>query len=402
MFTAFVAGAAAVVPLFFKQNIGLAFLAAVIGAVVLLLASRLLGRGQRDVGIAALLAVLTGAAVTLIAALLLIQFTAGLGNYLHWTIGFAAQRRMPGLAAMAGVYREPMLLWMLPCVAAGVALARSKWAKIRWARWFALVLLAAPFVCTLISFVIADDADDRADSLLALWPLLMILAAAMVLVDLRRGLSLRALLPAIVLATINGTLLSQQLWGSTYAIWPLLVVLLADLLLVLETGLAKVTMAAVVAGTLLVCGGTYTASEERLSYAEFPEGPVAHATIPELAGMATPGPYVANLEELLRFAAREIPAGDGLILLPGEDPFYFATGRAPRFPVQLFDPATDPYSPDEVAAEARAHGIRWLIVKQKLQIKADPTPQREAVLAALLKDFRLSARLRGYDVYRRP
>ena len=399
---AFAAGTAAVVPLFFKQNIGLVFLAAVVGAVLLLLGARLLGRGQGDVETEALLAVLAGAAAALFAALVVIHFSFGLGNYVHWTIGFAAQRRMPGLAAMAGVYREPLLLWMLPCVVVGAGLARSSRAKAWWARGLALALLAAPFVWTLVSFWIADDADDRADSLLALWPLLLIVAAGLVLLELRRGLSLRALLPAIVLATINGTLLSQQLWGSTYAIWPLLVVLLADFVLVMEAGLARVALAAVVAGTLLVCGGMYTASEERLSYADFPEGPVMHASAPALAGMATPGPYLPDFEELLRYAAKEIPAGDGVILLPGEDPFYFATGRVPRFPVLLFDPATDPYSPEEVAAEARGRGIGWVVVKRELQIKADPTPEREAVLAALLRDFKLSARLGGYDIYRRP
>jgi hypothetical protein len=51
--------------------------------------------------------------------------------------------------------------------------------------------------------------------------------------------------------------------------------------------------------------------------------------------------------------------------------------------------------------EARLHRIRWLIVKRELQIKEDPAPQREATLKALLQDFTLSARLHGYDVYRR-
>jgi hypothetical protein len=397
-----VAGAAAVLPLFFKQNIGLVFLAGMVGAVVLLLGARWLGGGRDGVSARALLAVLAGAAVALIAALLLIEFTTGLGNYVHWTIGFAAQRRMPGLTAMVGVYQEPRLLWMLPCVAAGVALLRTGLRKALWARVLALGLLAAPFVWTLVSCAIAEDADDRTDSLLALWPLLLVLSAVLALVNLRRGLSLRALLPAIVLATINGTLMSQQLWGSTYAIWPLLMVLVADLLLVLDEGPARAAMAAVIAGTLLVCGGVYVAGEERLSYAQFLEGVAVHTTVPALAGMATPGPFLPEFEELLRFAAVHIPASDGVILIPGEDPFYFATGRTPRFPVLLWDPATDPYPPDEVAEEARARGIRWLIVKRNLQIKADMTPQREDVLRLLLKEFKPMVRLEGYDVYRRP
>jgi hypothetical protein len=134
---------------------------------------------------------------------------------------------------------------------------------------------------------------------------------------------------------------------------------------------------------------------------QLPNGPEEHSTFPQLAGMAVVGPYLPDFEELLRYAAANIPLSDGLILIPGEDPFYFVTGRVPRFPVLLFDPATDPYLPSQVVEEARLHQINWLIVKRRLQIKEDPTPQREATLKALLQDFTLSDQLHGYDVYRR-
>jgi hypothetical protein len=158
----------------------------------------------------------------------------------------------------------------------------------------------------------------------------------------------------------------------------------------------------VISVTLLVCGGLYTASEERLSYAQLPEGPVVHSTIPALKGISISGPYLPEFEELLNFAASEIPFSEGLILIPGEDPFYFATGRVPQFPVLLFDMATDPYSPAQLAEEAQRRNIRWLIVKRNLQIKEDTTPQREATIEALQQVFLPYRKLSGYDVYRRP
>jgi len=410
----FAAGAGVVLPLFFKQNIGLPLMAVAVGVILLMIAARLVGRtgeSRAAASIPALLAVLAGAGAAVMAGGLLLQFTAGLGNYLHWTIRFAMERRLPGFKDMLGIYLEPSLLWTLPCVASALFLVRSRWAKAVWARLLALALLAAPFLSTLLALFFSDDADDRAGSLLALWPLVLTLSLALALFYLVRGQINRALVPAALLAAIHGTLLSQQLWGSTYAIWPLLVLLVAEMIAFLasfrQSGATRAgwsleaALSVVIAATLLVCGGLYMASEERLSYIDLPDGPIVHSTLPQLKGMAMPGPYLPDFEELLRFAAADIPASDGLILLPGEDPFYFATGRIPQFPVLLFDPATDPYSPDQTLELARASNIRWLIVKRELQIKADVTPQREATMKALLGDFKPYARLTGYDVYRR-
>ena len=452
-----IAGAALPLPLFFKQNIGLPLLLAAFALVLLLFAARLMRRtpashgspgatvlernqsnsahGEilqggfflrknplkgRAVGYiysdSAIAAVLGGAIATLLAAGLLLHFTAGLGNYIHWTIQFASERRLPGFKEMLAVYAEPSLLWWLPGVAAALLLLRGRFVNALWARLAALGLLAAPFLWTVASLFLTPDSDDRAANLLALWPLLLVLSGALTLYNLCRDPSLRAVLPAIVLVTINGTMLSQQLWGSTYAIWPLLILLIAEMIAFLASldlaGAAAGTvprtlplaplLAAVISTTLLLCGGLYTASEERLSYAQLPEGPVARSGVPELRGMAVPGPYLPDFEELLRFAANEIPLSDGIILIPGEDPFYFATGRAPQFPVLLFDNATDPYSPAQLAEQARSRNIRWLIVKRDLQLKEDPTPQREAALKALQQVFVPYRKLGSYDVYRRP
>jgi phage tail protein X len=415
----FIAGAALPLPLFFKQNIGLPFLLAALALILLLLIAKKLRCRlvlQDNPGVAALGAMLAGAAAMLLAAGLLLHFTAGVGNCIHWTIQFAGERRLPGFQTMLAIYAEPSLLWWIPCVAAALVLLHSRLAKALWARLVALGLLAAPFVWTLAGLFLSSDAEDRATDLIVLWPLLLVLSGALTLWNLCREWSVRALLPVLLLVAINGTLLSQQLWGSTYAIWPLLVILIAEMIVFLvsiepaQTGAETAplglfvapALAAVIAATFAVCGGLYTFSEERLDYVQLPEGPVVHATAPALRGMADPGPFLPDFEELLRFAANEIPVSDGLILIPGEDPFYFATGRVPQFPVLLFDRSTDPLSPEQLIAEARKRNIRWLIVKRNLQIKEDVTPQREETLKALQQVFLPYRKLGSYDVYRRP
>jgi hypothetical protein len=430
----FAAGVLACVPLFFKQNMGLPFLAAVVGAAVLLVVVR---RDRLPVYI------LLGAGAGMSAALVALHFTVGLGNYLHWTIQFASQRRLPGLQLMAGVYSDSNLLWMLGCVAAGALLvgweavvshpSRKSAARMGhpgsslgrrvgqpWvAKGAGFLLLAAPFLWALASLFIYDDADERGDALLALWPLLLAVAAvAAVAVLLReRRLTLRLLVPFILLAAVHGTLMSQQLWGSTYGIWPLLVLLVAGILAALGGGEARSypvsaihpsdkrpslgapAMAAVFSVTLVVCGAFYTASEERLSYVHIPAGPAMRSDFPELAGMAAPGPWLPQFDELLRYAEAKIPPRDGIVLIPGEDPFYFATGRVPEFPVLLFDPATNPYSPEQVARLAVDHDIHWLIIKRDLQLTADPSPDTAALRRVEAAEFKMVDRLRGYDIY---
>jgi hypothetical protein len=189
----------------------------------------------------------------------------------------------------------------------------------------------------------------------------------------------------------------------------LLALLVADLLAFLDGCLSLrarshwfvPALAALISVTLLVCGGFYTASEERLSYANLPDGPPARSAFPQLAGLATPGPYLPEIDDLLRYAKANIPFDDGIVLIPGEEPFYFATGRVPRFPVPFFDPTIDPYSPAEIADLVQSNNIRWLIVKRDLQTREDPTPDRPETMNLLMREFMLAAHLRGYDVYRR-
>jgi hypothetical protein len=401
----FCTGAACVLPLFVKQNMGLPFLAAVATALLALIVAE--GVRSRSVR-SKYAAVLLGMAGATAMALAIIAATAGVHNYFYWTVHFAAQRRMPGFGSVLAVYAQPSLLWMGPVVAAGLALCRSRFAKTAWGGVLASALVAAPFVYSLIYLLVQDDADERADNLLALWPLWMLAALAVALYALRRGVRMRTLMPLIVLAAIHGTFLSQQLWGSTYALWPLLVLLIAGALAELTHTLRSVAIgvAAAASVTLAICGGLYAASLERLNYIDIPEdAPVVFAQTGlaqtgALKGMADRGPYLTNLDELVVFAAREIPADDALLLLPGEDPFYYATGRTPRFPVTLFDPATDPYSATQLMDQARKRNVRWVIVKRVLQSKANVMPEFDQTLELVEGEFALYRRLQGYDVYR--
>jgi hypothetical protein len=386
------AGAATVLPLFFKQNMGLPFLAAVAaGTLILLVVEFVQKRSIRNALQSYPAHMLAGIAAALLVSVAAIAFTAGLGNYLHWTVQFAAQRRLPGMASMLSVYQQPSFFWTIPTLAAGLALCHTRFITRASVRVAAFGLIAAPLFASTIYLFIQDDADERADNLLALWPLWLLAAFVMALFELRRGITLGRLMPFFVLAAINGTFMSQQLWGSTYSLWPLLLILVAGILARLPRP-AAIATAAMFWATFLICGGLYAISLERLSYIQIPDALLEHSSLPAFRGVAAHGAFLPNLDELVNFAAREVPPGDALLVLPGEDPFYYATGRTPQFPVLLFDPTTDPYSPAELLAESRRLNVRWVILKRVLQLNTDPLPESTETHQLIAQEFAIYRR----------
>ena len=374
------AGAACVVPLLIKQNIGFAFLA----AAVLLHA---LARRWR---------VVAGAAMTSAVAAALVALLFGFGNYVRWTIDFAAARRLPPLSDVAGMFADPVVWWCAAAIAGGALLMRRlssrRAARSERLRWLGAILLVAPWIWMAARFYLSDDPVEREINLLRLWPAILIAA---VVVAPRR-------MTFLLLAAIAGAFLSQGNWGSTYGIWPLLVLLLA---LIFEgagePARAHVAAAAVIALLTLHSAWPYVANNDRLTYTKWSEGPLRASSLPALRGLRARGDWLPQFEELVAFAGANIPRGDGILFLPGEDLFYFATGRRPHFPVLMFDRTVNPYSPAEIASLADARGIRWLIVKRRLVINGDPYTDQAATIALLRPRFAPFARLANYDVYRR-
>jgi hypothetical protein len=401
-FLTFLVGIIFVIPLFVKQNTGLAFLATATIAIVIQMAleSR---RRQRVSGYAWFL---SGMAAGLGAAMLLLHFTVGLRNYIHWTIQFAASRRLPRLSEMFAAYRNPLLLLWLAAFAAGALYWRNQRDR-RLLSFLSISLMAAPFVWTVVYLFVEEDASERAERLLALWPVLLFVSLLFAVWSAKQGLTIARILPFILIGTVQGAFLSQQLWGSTYAIWPLLILLFAGVLADLyrlggERSSREIALLAGVAAlSLLVSGAFYVASHERLNYANLSDGELTRSDLPALAGLSMRGPWIPQFEELVRFSEREIPRDQGLLMIPGEDLFYYATGRRPRFPVLMFDHTINPYSPEQIIELTRRRNICWLILKKNLQMYGEPVEEKGRLLDLLRMDFALVRSLANYEIYRR-
>jgi hypothetical protein len=335
------------------------------------------------------------AALTL--ALAALSATVGLANYRAWTITFAAQRRLPAFGPMLEIYRQPPLLWLLPPVL--IAFVLTSLRPNRILRIAIPVLLATPVITTAILFFLADDLDDRADNFLALWPLLLVTAIAALCWHFRKPYLPSLVLPTLALTAIHGTFLSQQLWGSTYAIWPFALLLAAWLLACLPPSVALEPIAWSIAAVLTLCGALYSSSHERLTYTDLAYGAPIPAQLPVLHGLAARGTYVPEFEQLLLFAARSIPPNDAVLELPGEDPFFYATARVPALPAVLFDHTTNPYTPDQLVAQALQHHVRWILWKTHLQSVAQPLDDPDRILALIRQHYTLAQHLAGYDIY---
>jgi hypothetical protein len=342
----FFVGLAAVLPLFIKQNIGLAFLAAFIVLALMAREWRLLG------GIASGLAI----AVALVAAIF------GTGNYIQWTVRFAAARRLPPIGEVLSIYIDPTLMWWLALLVAGALVMRRY-------RAVGVAVATIPFLWSIVRIVMADDPLEREINLLRSWPLLLVCGTIAAIAD-------RELVPLLLIAAVHGAFLSQSTWGSTYGIWPLVIIIAAY-------AMRRAPIALPIAFTLaLLAGGIpYVVKSERLTYAKLDFD------------------WRSGFEELVRWSEAHIPRQDAIVCIPGEDLFYFTTGRRPRFPVLMFDRTINPYDARTIAALARERNVRWVIVKERLQINGTPMENRDETLRLLTEGGHIVARLRNYIVW---
>ncbi len=404
-------------PLFVKQNTGLLFLLSSLG----LLGALAIWRKLKHERVRHYVLTIVAALVSLAVAMLLIQRIAGLGNYWHWTIRFAAERRTPARAEMLEIYTAKMNFVWLGMMAAAIVVTWFNRSRNRWLQITAAALFAFPFLWPAIYLLRESDPSERAERLINVWPVLLIASFILAAITIARRQGIAKILPFIILAAIQGCFMSQQLWGSTYAIWPLFAILFAMTLVELSrfvrfdaartaqsdersSVLNWITLPVTIgiALSLFIAGFFYVRSHERLSYANLDEGELHHAILPRLKGLSTRGDWIPSFEELVHYANATIPPDAGILLLPGEDAFYYATGRRPQFPVLLFDHTVNPYSPEQIRDLCRERNIQWLIVKQDLQNEEDAVDQeKERITAALEDDFEQVESLTNYDIYKR-
>jgi hypothetical protein len=462
----FICGAVLVLPIFIKQNVGLVFTGSATASLLVLFAIDVYCRRA----LRSYISLFAGLILSFGFVLFLLHRTAGLQNYIHWTVSFAVQRRTPALGEMIGIYRDPSLKWWLLLIVLGIvgnAFARrqsepsvkvgsqehSNRSK-RLLSGLSLVSVTIPFMWPVVYLFLDTDSSERAERLVNLWPLVLILSLAATVIAISQGVRIsfrgdaksrqrqlkessspfyqqdapplvsptsgswwmvQIFLPLIIIATVHGSFMSQQLWGSTYALWPLFTILIATTIASLPQKATRFNdnqqsaivnrqlpiLISLVSVSLLISGFFYLRSHERLDYANLDDGELTHSDLPPLKGLVTRGSWLPDFEELVAYTDKNIPRDQGILYLPGEDLFYYTTGRVPQFPVLMFDHTVNPYSPQEIVDLARARNIQWLIVKDDLQLEEEPLAQKDELINLLEKDFESVDSLNNYEIYKR-
>ncbi len=400
----FLTGMLLVLPLFFKQNIGMAFLGSTGIALLVMIVVGL----WRKTPVRPYLLLIAGSIVGLGVVLMIVHNTFGIENYKYWTLTFAMLRRTPPLNEMFAIYTGPVLALWVVLFLVGAFLFRQDAGVKRWPSVLAVTLMSVPFVWPVIYLLLDADASERGERLVAVWPIVLIASFLLAYIFVRRQRGITAALPFILICTINGVFLSQQLWGSTYGIWPLLMILIGVcLVLIFPVGENRsrfgiTAFTGIISISLLVAGGFYVYSNDRLDYVNFQDGEMAHSKLPQLQGLSMRGDWLPDFDELVDYTETHIPREDGILYLPGEDLFYYTTGRHPHFDVLLFDVTNNPYGPADIRNRVIASDIQWIIVKNDTEIEADSTIDSKTAIFDLLKpDFRSVDSLNNYEIYKR-
>jgi hypothetical protein len=400
----FMLGLLVVVPLFIKQNIGLAFLASTGAWLLASIIVNLLKKRSIRPAVLILLGIVLGIA----AAAEIIERAVGLDVYWFWTIKFAGSRRAPAITDMLQMYQDWMVaFWVVLLLLGAFLLLRTKDGK-WWKAAIWILVMAAPFIWPVIYLAVDQDPSERAERLTEFWPILFIACVVLTYLFVRRLKGVALALPFIIVASANGVFMSQQLWGSTYGIWPLLIMLIAILLRQLSDpeeptrAVVVTTLASLISASLILAGTFYVYSNERLDYVELEDGELHHSTLPQLSGMAMRGDFLPDFEELVRWTNENIPREDGIVLMPGEDLFYYTTGRVPKFPILTFDYSYNPYDPTQIRSMVLEDNIEWIIVKDDTQVEVDQTINDKKQLIEMLKPyFRSIDTLNNYEIFKR-
>jgi len=371
------AGILVILPLMAKQNIGLASLLGIHGF-LLLSALRQRGESERR----AYSYFLAGSLIGLFVVAASVHAWIGIPHLYQWTVSYAATRRWPSSTLMLSPYLQSGTWVTVACAFGGYHIARRRRASVL-PLLLGLAVIALPLVAATRT-ILRWGLGARS---FYFWGLASIAGSSVALLDwVKASWQFERAVPLIAVGVAHGAFASQGLYDSSYSVWPFLTIALAPLAARILGAAARTDLITVTAFVILLSGGLvwvgyrHVAHQERLGFVDL-SGQVETATLSRIRGLATPGSYVSDFERLVRRCQELIPLQDAVLAFPGEDPFFFASGRRPLLPVVLFDDTAMPYNTAQLMQLLDEKDIKWVVLKDRLQLRHSPWALMETFLA---------------------
>jgi len=184
----------------------------------------------------------------------------------------------------------------------------------------------------------------------------------------------KALFPLVPILTAHGAFLSQGISGSSLHMEALLVLMSASVLAGLLNVSPAIKWGNLIISTTLVLSvffATYAYNNVRMSFVDLKGELNGSHTHFKLGNMiATNGPWLPQMEELLTFTEANIPKNEKVAFFPGEDPFFFLSGRISYQRCTQFNATGCSQTPENILSELLKNKIKWVIVKRSFQCPA--------------------------------
>ena len=369
------AGVLVAVPALAKQNTGLAALLLVHGCLFVGAVTRSERAERRAYAL-----FLSGTVLSLVLLAAALHAWAGLPNLYHWTVSYAASRRWPAPRLLLTPYQQTGTWITIAAALAGYLVVRRR--GTRWTLPAGLGIIGLPLLVatrTMFRWGLAARSTY-------LWGLGSVVGGvAAVAAGIKRRWSFESMIPIVAIGVAHAAFASQGVYDSAYSVWPFLTITLAPLAAQLIDAAAARRLAigfvVLMSVGLTWLGYRHVARQERLGFVDL-SGHVETASLAPIRGLAVPGTHISDFERLVRRADEIIPADDGVLFFPGEDPFFVASGRRPRLPIVLFDDTAMPFDRAHLMLLLEERGIDWVIVKDSLQLRNAPWRDMKAFVTS--------------------
>jgi hypothetical protein len=176
--------------------------------------------------------------------------------------------------------------------------------------------------------------------------------------------------PLAFIVAAHGTYLTHHIVGSSYGLWPILIITIAVIISVLQKELPHIYISPITGIFVAVTLYALVINYQFLIIYQYIYSPgnTYQLTNPRLYGAGTPGIWMRELDNLLVYTAKYIPPNDLVVTVPGEDPFYAATGRRNPLPDISFHKEVYPVYAADFPKYFAQNKVQWVIAKTKTQL----------------------------------